>query len=183
LVHEVCTPRPPRTNPGSPHIGAISAPSQRGLRINFAGTESAEVPMKKTRHVHRPIAPAAAALFVAAALPAWRRVAAHRDHRLGDQAHRCRTALPVQVIKREDIERTGATSVVELMQNLAVVQGGVVEGDTIGGGGGGQATVSIHNLGGDRTLVLLNGRRLIGEAGGAVDLNMIPLASSSASRC
>lgn len=86
------------------------------------------------------------------------------------------TALPVQVIKREDIERSGVTSVVELMQNLAVVQGGVVEGDTIGGGGGGQATVSIHNLGGDRTLVLLNGRRLIGEAGGAVDLSMIPLA-------
>ena len=85
-------------------------------------------------------------------------------------------ALPVQVIKREEIERSGVTSVVELMQNLSSVQGGIVEGDTIGGGGGGQATVSIHNLGGDRTLVLLNGRRLIGEAGGAVDLNMIPLA-------
>jgi len=86
------------------------------------------------------------------------------------------SALPVQVIKREDIERSGVTSVVELMQNLAAVQGGIVEGDTIGGGGGGQSTVSIHNLGGDRTLVLLNGRRLIGEAGGAVDLSMIPLS-------
>lgn len=85
-------------------------------------------------------------------------------------------ALPVQIIKREDIERSGVTSVVELLQNLAVVQGGIVEGDTIGGGGGGQATVSIHNLGGDRTLVLLNGRRLIGEAGGAVDLSMVPLS-------
>lgn len=88
-------------------------------------------------------------------------------------------ALPVQVIKREEIERSGITSVTELLQNLAVVQGGpdgIVEGDTIGGGGGGQATVSIHGLGGDRTLVLLNGRRLIGEAGGAVDINMIPLA-------
>ncbi|ODU09308.1 MAG: hypothetical protein ABS84_09305 [Rubrivivax sp. SCN 71-131] len=86
------------------------------------------------------------------------------------------SALPVQVIKREEIERSGVTSVVELLQNLSSVQGGVVEGDTIGGGGGGQATVSIHNMGGDRTLVLLNGRRLIGEAGGAVDLSMVPLS-------
>lgn len=85
-------------------------------------------------------------------------------------------ALPVQTITRAEIERSGVTSTVELLQNLAVVQGGIVEGDTIGGGGGGQATVSIHNLGGDRTLVLLNGRRLIGEGGGAVDLSMVPLA-------
>ncbi|MFT3665500.1 TonB-dependent receptor plug domain-containing protein [Piscinibacter sp.] len=86
-------------------------------------------------------------------------------------------ALPVQTLKREDIERSGVTSVVELMQNLAVVQGGYTEGDAIGGGGGGLAEVSIHNQGGDRTLVLLNGRRLVGEAGGAVDLNMIPLSA------
>ncbi|QPF76000.1 TonB-dependent receptor [Roseateles sp. DAIF2] len=85
-------------------------------------------------------------------------------------------ALPVQTISKQEIERSGVTSVVELMQNLSSIQGGVVEGDTVGGGGGGQATVSIHNLGGDRTLVLLNGRRMIGEAGGSVDLNMIPLA-------
>lgn len=85
-------------------------------------------------------------------------------------------ALPVQTITRAEIERSGVTSTVELLQNLSAVQGGIVEGDVIGGGGGGQATVSIHNLGGDRTLVLLNGRRLIGEAGGAVDLSMVPLA-------
>jgi iron complex outermembrane receptor protein len=86
-------------------------------------------------------------------------------------------ALPVQTIKREDIQRSGVTSVVELMQNLAVVQGGYTESDGIGGGGGGLAEVSIHNLNGDRTLVLLNGRRLVGEAGGSVDLNMIPLSA------
>ncbi|WP_431260053.1 TonB-dependent receptor [Roseateles chitinivorans] len=85
-------------------------------------------------------------------------------------------SLPVQTVTRAEIERSGVTSVTELMQNLSSVQGGITEGDTVGGGGGGQATVSIHNLGGDRTLVLLNGRRLIGEAGGAVDLNMIPLS-------
>lgn len=86
-------------------------------------------------------------------------------------------ALPVQTIRRDEIDRSGVTSVVELMQNLATVQGGYTEGDAIGGGGGGIAEVSIHNLNGDRTLVLLNGRRLVGEAGGSVDLNMIPLSA------
>ncbi len=86
-------------------------------------------------------------------------------------------ALPVQTIRKEDIQRSGITSVVELMQRLPAVQGGITEGDGIGGGGGGQAEVSIHNLNGDRTLVLLNGRRLVGEAGGSVDLNMIPLSA------
>jgi iron complex outermembrane receptor protein len=86
-------------------------------------------------------------------------------------------ALPVQTIRKADIQRSGVTSVVELMAKLSVVQGGVTEGDAIGGGGGGVAEVSIHGLDGDRTLVLLNGRRLVGEAGGATDLNMIPLAA------
>jgi iron complex outermembrane receptor protein len=85
-------------------------------------------------------------------------------------------ALPVQVISRKEIERSGVTSTVDLLQNLAAVQGGTVEAGAIGGGGGGLATVSLHNLGEDRTLVLLNGRRLVGEAGGAVDLSMVPLA-------
>ena len=124
---------------------------------------------------------AVAAALSAAALPA---VSQQNDTKLervvvtGSAIKRIAAegALPVQTISKKDIERSGVTSVTELMQNLSAVQGGVVEGDTVGGGGGGQATVSIHNLGGDRTLVLLNGRRLIGEAGGSVDLNMIPLA-------
>lgn len=86
-------------------------------------------------------------------------------------------ALPVQVIRREEIARSGITSTTELVQSLSALQGGYTEGDGIGGGGGGVAEASIHGLNGDRTLVLLNGRRLVGEAGGAVDLNMIPLAA------
>lgn len=85
-------------------------------------------------------------------------------------------SLPVFVVTRQDIERSGVTSAVELIQNLPVVQGGTVESASIGGGGGGIATVSLHNLGSARTLVLLNGKRLLGEFGGSVDLNMLPLA-------
>ncbi|MBB4841909.1 iron complex outermembrane receptor protein [Paucibacter oligotrophus] len=86
-------------------------------------------------------------------------------------------ALPVQVMTKAEIARTGATSVVDLMKNLAVFQGGLNEATSIGGGGGGSVTISLHNLGADRTLVLLNGRRVVGDAGGPADLNIIPIAA------
>jgi iron complex outermembrane recepter protein len=93
-------------------------------------------------------------------------------------------ALPVQVLRREDIERTGATSVSELIQSLPAMQGFTNEGSSVGGGGNGFSGASIHNLGETRTLVLLNGRRLATFAGqnitgslAGIDLNTIPLAS------
>lgn len=93
-------------------------------------------------------------------------------------------AVPVQVFKREDIERTGATNTVDLLQRLPGIQGGTSEGTSVGGGGAGFAGVSIHNIGENRTLVLLNGRRLTQYGGqsltgsaAAVDLNTIPIAA------
>lgn len=93
-------------------------------------------------------------------------------------------ALPVQVFKREDIERSGATNTVDLLQRLPGIQGGTSEGTSVGGGGAGFAGVSIHNVGENRTLVLLNGRRLTNYGGqtltgsaAAVDLNTIPIAA------
>lgn len=94
------------------------------------------------------------------------------------------TALPIQVIKREEIERSGATSVSDLIQQLPSMQNFTNEGASVGGGGNGFSGASIHNLGETRTLVLLNGRRLATFAGqnitgslAGVDLNTIPLAS------
>ena len=94
------------------------------------------------------------------------------------------SGLPVQVFKREDIERSGATSVVDLIQKLPAMQGGTGEGGSVGGGGRGVASASLHNLGEFRTLVLLNGRRLVTHAGqevtgalAAVDLNALPLSA------
>lgn len=93
-------------------------------------------------------------------------------------------ALPVQVFKREDIERTGATNTVDLLQKLPGMQGMTTEGTSVGGGGAGFSGVSIHNIGETRTLVLLNGRRLTQYGGqtltgsaAAVDLNTIPIAA------
>ncbi|MCW7541520.1 TonB-dependent receptor [Aquabacterium sp. A7-Y] len=94
------------------------------------------------------------------------------------------TALPVQIIKREDIEKTGATSVTELIQALPSMQGFTNDGASVGGTGAGFSGASIHGLGEDKTLVLLNGRRLASYAGqnlngdnAGVDLNVIPLAA------
>lgn len=93
-------------------------------------------------------------------------------------------ALPVQIIRREEIERSGATSVTDLIQRLPTMQGATTESAAVGGGGGGFSGASVHNIGETRTLVLLNGRRLAqfgGQTltgfGAAIDLNTLPLSS------
>jgi iron complex outermembrane receptor protein len=91
------------------------------------------------------------------------------------------SALPVTVIKREDIEKSGASNVDELVSRLTYNNGGgraLTEslGETSAPG---QSGASIRGLGRDRTLVLLNGRRLAVYpfTGSGVDLNSIPLAA------
>jgi iron complex outermembrane recepter protein len=93
-------------------------------------------------------------------------------------------ALPVQVITRQEIDKSGATSVSELIQTLPSMQNFTNEGTSVGGGGNGFSGASIHNLGETRTLVLLNGRRLAMFAGqyltgalAGIDLNTIPIAA------
>ncbi|WP_205859110.1 TonB-dependent receptor [Pleionea sediminis] len=86
--------------------------------------------------------------------------------------------LPVQVIDREDIDRSGVASVGELIQELPVMQGYTHATDSVGGGGGGVVSASIHDLGDTYTLVLLNGRRMAPRGdGNTIDLNSIPLAA------
>src|SRR5262245_20144466 len=93
-------------------------------------------------------------------------------------------ALPVQVITQAQIEQTGATSAEQFVKTVSVaVQGNsnVVAASTAGANVGGVSGVSLRGLGSQRTLVLVNGRRLSG--GGTitdsvtVDVNSIPLAA------
>ena len=87
-------------------------------------------------------------------------------------------ALPVTVITDVQIERSGVESVAELMQQLPAMQGFTTSSDSVGGGGGGIQTASIHDLGESYTLVLLNGRRLAPRGSGStIDLNSIPLSA------
>jgi iron complex outermembrane receptor protein len=94
------------------------------------------------------------------------------------------TSLPVQVLDAQAIQRTGAASVVDLLQKLPTMQGGTSEISAIGAATFGFAGVSVHNVGENRTLVLLNGRRMAQFGGqtltgfaAAVDLNSLPISA------
>ena len=63
------------------------------------------------------------------------------------------SALPVQVLQKADIERSGAKSTAELIQNLPAMQGFTSASESVGGGASGFSGASIHNLGENRTLV------------------------------
>ncbi len=93
-------------------------------------------------------------------------------------------ALPVQTFSREDIQRSGAQTVVELVQNMSSMQGFSVSSQAVGGSAASISTASVHGIGDSRTLVLLNGRRVATWAGqnltgygAALDLNTLPLSA------
>jgi len=89
-------------------------------------------------------------------------------------------ALPVQVIGREEIERSGVTTVEQLLERVPANFNPVNSASTIGNRDRpGLSSANLRGLGGGSTLVLLNGRRLANYAfdGESVDLNSIPLAA------
>jgi outer membrane receptor protein involved in Fe transport len=82
---------------------------------------------------------------------------------------------PVTVLGAQEITFEGTQQVEDLINNLP--QAFADQGGNISNGASGTATVNLRNLGADRTLVLVNGRRLpAGSPGGPVapDLNQIP---------
>ena len=86
------------------------------------------------------------------------------------------SAIPTKVLRKEDFDKAGVTSITELLQQQTENTFG-----SFNGGGGyvsvGQTTLSLHGLGAGRTLVLVNGRRLPVEASlGGTNINNIPLA-------
>ena len=94
------------------------------------------------------------------------------------------TTNSVQIIKREDIERSGATSVQELVQQLTNNTGGASLKDSLtagAAGGSSGSSIALHGLAQSNTLVLLNGRRTstyaFTDAGTYANLNSIPLAA------
>jgi iron complex outermembrane recepter protein len=84
------------------------------------------------------------------------------------------TSQPVFVIERADLQRTGLTSVGDILQELT--SNGATLNTTFNNGGNGETRVDLRNLGSNRTLVLVNGRRWVTTLDGAVDLNTIPIS-------
>ena len=83
---------------------------------------------------------------------------------------------PVTTVGQEELELSGATTIESLLNELPQVVPGI--GATSNNPGlNGQATVDLRGLGSERTLVLVNGRRLSpSDKEGTVDLNVIPAA-------
>lgn len=88
------------------------------------------------------------------------------------------TAQPVLTLTRDDIERTGLTSIGDLLQDLP--QAGPALNTLFNNGGNGATEVDLRSLGSDRTLVLVNGRRWVGGvsalSSNSTDLNTIPIS-------
>jgi len=91
------------------------------------------------------------------------------------------TPSPVQVVTRQEIDRTGKTTVAEYLQTLTSDGAGSIPKTFGNGFAGGGAGISLRGLGAGSTLVLLNGRRMatygLADDGQKVftDLSTIPL--------
>ncbi len=130
------------------------------------------------------------ALFAAMAANAWAQNATdtsvQRVEITGSSIKRIEAegALPITVISRDAIDKTGAASVTELIQKLPAMTGGNFQASSssVNGNGNGTSTAAIHGLDEKYTLVLLNGRRVapfggFGASGGdgSVNLQSLPL--------
>jgi iron complex outermembrane recepter protein len=95
------------------------------------------------------------------------------------------TALPVQVISREDIDKAGVTTAAEIISRISASAGNLTDGISIAAGGYrdqmGFNAANLRGVGVSSTLVLLNGRRMANFASpgddAGVDLNNIPAAA------
>jgi len=87
------------------------------------------------------------------------------------------TPAPVQVLDRETLKATGENNIGTVLQFLPAQFGGATV--NINNGGDGSTRVNLRGIGTKRSLVLMNGRRMVPSGLGAdssVDLSMIPLA-------
>lgn len=91
---------------------------------------------------------------------------------------------PVEIITREEIERSGATNVNELTRSIPSIDiADIGELASNSPSGSGTGRIRLRGLDETNALILLNGRRLpvrgihdSSGAGAAVDINMIPLS-------
>jgi iron complex outermembrane recepter protein len=87
-------------------------------------------------------------------------------------------AQPVTIVNREDIDRTGLTNIGDLLQELP--SAGSALNRQFNNGGTGTTEIDLRNLGSQRVLVLVDGRRWIAGTSfanlAAVDLNTIPVS-------
>ena len=89
------------------------------------------------------------------------------------------TALPITSIKADDFAKQGLTTAQEVLSTISMNQSTQSSSQSVGSGTGGQSQADLRGIGGDKTLVLLNGRRIASHPfnGSSVDLNIIPISA------
>jgi iron complex outermembrane receptor protein len=89
------------------------------------------------------------------------------------------TSLPITTVRAADFAKQGLTTAQDVLNTIPMNQSSTVTASAVGSGTGGRATADLRGLGANKTLVLLNGRRLANHPyfADAVDLNIIPVAA------
>jgi iron complex outermembrane recepter protein len=93
------------------------------------------------------------------------------------QSPNLQSISPITTVSATDITATGLTRTEDILNNLPMVFAG--QNSTVSNGADGTATVDLRGLGPQRTLVLVNGRRLgpgAGDGRSFSDINQIPAA-------
>ncbi|NHB63871.1 TonB-dependent receptor [Acinetobacter sp. GFQ9D192M] len=88
------------------------------------------------------------------------------------------SSSPITVIKGEDLANQGVTTVEEALVKVSANQAGFSTAQNVGASNTSGSTANLRGLGSDKTLVLLNGRRLAYSAFStdSTNLNIIPMA-------
>ena len=89
------------------------------------------------------------------------------------------TSAPVTVLKAADLKKEGVVTVEQVLNMIAGNQTLQGTSQSVGASTGGASYANLRGLGQNKTLILLNGRRVANNSfdGSAPDLNMIPFAA------
>jgi len=84
---------------------------------------------------------------------------------------------PVTAVSATDVEKVAPTTISDLLNTLPQFGTGDTAHGGFSGGSGGASFLNLRDLGADRTLVLLNGERVVSSTlTGTVDMNLLPTA-------
>lgn len=86
------------------------------------------------------------------------------------------SAMPVSVVRMEQAERLGLVTAYDALVREPAIGVGIGRGNAQSSMDGGTASINLRNLGTNRTLTLIDGRRRVSGSArsSAVDLNLIP---------
>ncbi|WP_296315104.1 TonB-dependent receptor plug domain-containing protein, partial [Pseudomonas sp.] len=95
------------------------------------------------------------------------------------------TAVPVTILRADELKKQGVTTTEQMVQRITGSQSMMNSAGSVGASTGGASYADMRGIGANKTLILLNGRRLANNAlsgvgtpnGSAIDLNMIPFAA------